>query len=96
MFDSASRDLNQDYLVPIAPDLPDIEVTHIVSPSPFTSLGAKGMGEGRSIASPAAVVNAVENAPEPFGITIRETPLTPERIPGLISEARAREGVRPA
>ena len=46
------------------------------------------MGEGGSIASPAAVVNAVENALESFGITIRETPLTPERILGLIREAK--------
>ena len=90
-YDEAGNLLNtnfQDYLVPIAPDMPDIEVTHIVSPSPFTPLGAKGMGEGGSIASPAAVVNAVENALESFGITIRETPLTPERILGLIREAK--------
>jgi len=86
----------QNYLVPIAPDLPDIEVAHLVSPSPFTPTGAKGMGEGGSIASPAAVVNAVEDALGPFGVTILETPLTPERILNLIREAKASAGSRPA
>ncbi|MGD0076009.1 MAG: xanthine dehydrogenase family protein molybdopterin-binding subunit [Candidatus Binataceae bacterium] len=93
-YDQAGNLLNtnfQDYLVPIAPDLPDIEVTHLVSPSPFTPTGAKGMGEGGTIASPAAIVNAVENALAPFGVTIRETPLTPERILNLIREAKARQ-----
>ncbi len=98
-YDQAGNLLNtnfQDYLVPLAPDLPDIEVTHLVSPSPFTPTGAKGMGEGGTIASPAAIVNAVEDALAPFGVTIRETPLTPERILNLIREAKARQAARPA
>lgn len=78
----------QDYLIPTAPDLPDIEVDHIVSASPFTATGAKGMGEGGAVGSPAAVVNAVEDALAPFGVVIRDTPLTPERILRLIREAR--------
>jgi carbon-monoxide dehydrogenase large subunit len=91
-YDEAGNLLNstlQDYLVPIAADLPDIEVTHLVSPSPFTPIGAKGMGEGGAIGSPAAIVNAVENALAPFGVTIRETPLTPERVLSLIRGSSA-------
>lgn len=34
------------YHAPTAVDLPDIATGHIVSPSPFTGTGAKGMGEG--------------------------------------------------
>ncbi len=44
------------------------------------------MGEGGSIGSPAAVVNAVADALSPFGVTIRETPLSPERILALIDQ----------
>ena len=32
---------------------------------------------------------AVEDALSPFGVGIRETPVTPERIVQLLSEARA-------
>ena len=34
-------------------------------PSPFTPLGAKGVGEGGAIPGPAAVANAVEDALRP-------------------------------
>jgi CO/xanthine dehydrogenase Mo-binding subunit len=69
-----------DYLKPTALDVPDIEVDHLESPSPFTALGAKGVGEGGSIPGPAAVANAVEDALAPFGVTIRSLPITPERV----------------
>jgi aerobic carbon-monoxide dehydrogenase large subunit len=98
-YDQAGNLLNptfMDYLAPVAADLPDIEVAHLVSPSPFTPLGAKGMGEGGAIGSPAAVVNAVEDALAPFGVTIRETPLTPERVLSLIRESAAAPGTRAA
>ncbi len=98
-YDEAGNLLNptfQDYLVPVAADLPDIEVAHLVSPSPFTPVGAKGMGEGGAIGSPAAVVNAVEDALAPFGVTIRGMPLTPERVLSLIREAASAPGARAA
>jgi 2-furoyl-CoA dehydrogenase large subunit len=69
-----------DYLKPTALDVPDIEVDHLETPSPFTALGAKGVGEGGSIPGPAAVANAVEDALAPFGVTIRSLPITPERV----------------
>jgi carbon-monoxide dehydrogenase large subunit len=90
-YDEAGQLLNtglHSYLLPVAADFPDIEVSHLISPSPFTPLGAKGMGEGGAIGSPAAVVNAVEDALAPFGVIIRETPLSPERILALIDQAR--------
>ncbi|MGA7763628.1 MAG: xanthine dehydrogenase family protein molybdopterin-binding subunit, partial [Candidatus Binataceae bacterium] len=37
-----------DYLVPSASEAPTVEVQHLVSPSPFTTLGAKGLGEASS------------------------------------------------
>ena len=69
-----------DYLKPTAADVPTIEAEALEHPSPFTALGAKGVGEGGAIPGPAAVANAVEDALAPFGATIRELPITPERV----------------
>ena len=69
-----------DYLKPTATDVPEIEVDRLEHPSPFTPLGAKGVGEGGAIPGPAAVANAVEDALSAFGVTVRELPITPERV----------------
>lgn len=94
-YDANGQLLNTDfssYLCPTAMEIPDIEVAHIENPSPFTPLGTKGMGEGGTIPSPAAVANAVEDALAPFGVRVGDLPLTPERVYGWIQEARARDG----
>jgi carbon-monoxide dehydrogenase large subunit len=80
-----------DYLVPTASDLPPIETVHLEYPSPRNPLGAKGLGEGGAISPPAAIANAVEDALAPFGVVIRETPVTPARV--LAALAAAREAV---
>jgi carbon-monoxide dehydrogenase large subunit len=69
-----------DYLKPTSAETPDIEVARLESPSPFTPLGLKGVGEGGAIPAPAAIASAVEDALAPFGVTIRSLPITPERI----------------
>ena len=51
-----------DYLVPTTTEVPAPLILHFESPSPFTPLGAKGVGEGGAIPGPAAVANAVEDA----------------------------------
>lgn len=84
-----------DYLLPLASDLPEIEVEHTETPSPHNPGGMKGMGEGGAIAPPAAIANAVEDALKPFGVTVLETPLSPERVWRLLQETSAaarREG----
>ena len=48
------------YLLPRAPDLPEIELERQVTPSPSTLLGAKGAGEAGFGGAQAAIVNAVE------------------------------------
>ena len=81
-----------DYLVPSVGDVPDIDIVHMETPSPFTESGIKGMGESGIIGAPAAVVNAVLDAlgVEPSEIVL---PLTPERIVALASDTG---GGRPA
>ncbi len=81
-----------DYLKPTTLDVPDIEVDRLEHPSPFTPLGAKGVGEGGAIPGPAAVANAVEDALAPFGTVIRALPITPERVWRWMREASARGG----
>ena len=80
-----------DYLVPTAADVPRVEIGHIVSPSPYTPGGIKGMGEaGGVIAPPAAVANAIADALSPFGVVrINEIPLTPERVLAAIERGRS-------
>ncbi len=66
-------------------ETPNVEVIHRPSPSPFTSLGQKAAGEGAAIPSPAAIASAVEDALQPFGVKIRELPLSPEIVWRLVN-----------
>ena len=77
-----------EYLLPIAPDVPRIDLHHMETPSPLNPLGVKGAGEGGTIASIAAILSAVEDALSPFGIRINEAPILPDRIVALIKEAQ--------
>src|SRR3546814_17422728 len=56
-----------DYLMPTAPEIPEITIVHIVPPSPYTEYGMKGMGEGGAISPPAAIANAVRDASASIG-----------------------------
>lgn len=69
-----------DYLVPMAGEMPDIDVGHIVSPTLESELGAKGAGEAGTAAAAAVVANAVNDALSPFNVTVTEIPLTPRVI----------------
>lgn len=69
-----------DYAIPRADVLPDIDVLSTVTRSPHHPLGVKGIGEAGTIASTAAVYNAVIDALEPFGPDNLTMPLTPERV----------------
>lgn len=80
----------QDYAVPKAFDLPEIETDFMVTPSPTNPLGVKGIGEAGTIAAPPAVVNAVVDALSPFGIRHLDTPLTAESVWRAIDESRQR------
>ena len=73
-----------DYAKPTACETPRVEIEHCPEPSPFSVLGQKAAGEGAAIPSPAAIASAVEDALQPFGIKIRELPLSPEVVWGLV------------
>jgi carbon-monoxide dehydrogenase large subunit len=69
-----------DYAMPKAHYLPSFQTDRTVTPCPHNPLGVKGVGEAGSIASPAAVVNAVVDALSPFGIEHIDMPVTPEKV----------------
>jgi carbon-monoxide dehydrogenase large subunit len=69
-----------DYAMPIATDVPGIEVVHLQTPSPLNPLGVKGLGEGGAISPPVTLANAVCDALSPFGIELNETPIRPESL----------------
>jgi carbon-monoxide dehydrogenase large subunit len=69
-----------DYLVPMSVEMPDIEVGHVTTPTAESELGAKGAGEAGTAGAAAAVMNAVNDALQPFGAVITSIPMTPERV----------------
>jgi CO/xanthine dehydrogenase Mo-binding subunit len=81
-----------DYRIPTIRDIPldlrSVLIENGDGPGPF---GAKGAGEGGTLALAAAVGAAVNEA---AGVRIRDLPLTPERIWRAIEESRKRSGAR--
>jgi carbon-monoxide dehydrogenase large subunit len=70
-----------DYLVPMAAEMPDIEVGHVMSPTADSELGAKGAGEAGTAGASGAVANAVNDALRPLGAApITEIPITPDAV----------------
>ncbi len=83
LYNSEGQLLNgsmMDYLVPMAAEMPDIEVAHIETPTEDSELGAKGAGEAGTAGAPAAVMNAINDALRPLGARVNAQPATPERI----------------
>jgi carbon-monoxide dehydrogenase large subunit len=72
-----------DYLLPVATDVPDVEMVHRETPAPGNPGGLKGVGEAGCIATGAAFAQAVEDA---LGgrVEIREIPLSPNRLYELL------------
>ncbi|WP_420227389.1 xanthine dehydrogenase family protein molybdopterin-binding subunit [Pigmentiphaga litoralis] len=70
-----------DYLVPTTCEVPDPVILHMETPSPFTPLGAKGLGEGNNMSTPPCIANAVADA---LGCDDIVLPLTPSRVMALL------------
>lgn len=79
-----------DYLVPMAAEMPDIEVGHVETPTRESLLGAKGAGEAGTAGAPAAVMNAINDALRPFKTRVLAQPFTPERILAALGTVPAR------
>jgi carbon-monoxide dehydrogenase large subunit len=82
-YDAEGQMLNAtmaDYLVPMAFEMPDIDVAHVVTPTASSELGAKGAGEAGTAGAPAAVINAINDALRPFGARVNSQPARPQVI----------------
>ena len=83
LYDERGQYLNAtmaDYLVPMAAEMPDIEIGHVETPTTDSELGAKGVGEAGTAGAPAAIMNAINDALQPFDATVSAMPFTPARI----------------
>jgi carbon-monoxide dehydrogenase large subunit len=69
-----------DYLVPMAAEMPDIELAHVQTPTKTSRLGAKGAGEAGTAGAPGAIMNAINDALIPFKARVASQPITPEKI----------------
>jgi 2-furoyl-CoA dehydrogenase large subunit len=74
-----------DYLCPTAMEMPSVTIGHVETRSPMNVLGAKGMGDGSSMLTPAAIANAVADALGRDDITL---PLTLERVWALANDVQ--------
>jgi CO/xanthine dehydrogenase Mo-binding subunit len=77
-----------DYLLPTINEVPIAEKAALVTPSPFTPLGAKGVGEGAIHTTPAAIMCAITDALAPLGVRATEVPASPNRLWKLIRDAK--------
>jgi carbon-monoxide dehydrogenase large subunit len=75
-----------DYGIPRADTLPAISIDFSPVPSTTNPLGAKGVGEGGTVASTPTVMNAILDALAPLGVIDVPMPATPERIWHAIRE----------
>jgi 2-furoyl-CoA dehydrogenase large subunit len=72
-----------DYLLPTTAEVPEPQIIHMETPSPFTPLGAKGVGEGNCMSTPVCIANAVADA---LGLADVNLPLVPAKLAELLRE----------
>ena len=70
-----------DYLLPTTAEVPDPLILHMQTPSPFTPLGSKGVGEGNCMSTPVCIANAVADA---LGAKDLELPLVPAKLAQIV------------
>ncbi len=74
-----------DYVMPSVFEVPYVEVAEHCTPSPLTSHGQKGTGEGGYLGAPAAVASAVNDALAPRGLSLHELPMRIADIEELLN-----------
>jgi carbon-monoxide dehydrogenase large subunit len=74
-----------DYLLPLATDIPDVEIELSETSAPEVPAGIKGAGEIGTIGPMAVVGNAVTDALRPIGVTVTELPLDEDRVWRLVN-----------
>ena len=80
----------KDYGMPTVWAAPEIEIEHMVTKSPSTSVGAKGAGEDGCIATSTAIMGALEDALRPFEVKVMSSQLSPAVVRAMIDSSRAK------
>jgi carbon-monoxide dehydrogenase large subunit len=73
-----------DYCMPRADGVPAMAVSTLEVPCKNNPMGVKGCGEAGSVASPAAVINAIIDALADLGVHAIDMPATPQKVWQLI------------
>lgn len=92
VYDDEGQMLTQsfmDYLLPSSHEMPDVEIVHHCTPSPFTVFGQKGSGESGYLGSPAAISGAINDAVSSLGISFSRLPIRIAAISDAIAAAEA-------
>ena len=79
-----------DYAMPRADDFCGFEIDRHPVPTDTNPLGVKGAGECGTVGSLAAMMNAINHALEPVGVTNFQMPATPGRVWRAINEGNSR------
>ena len=77
-----------EYLLPSACEIPNVRISHMETPSPFSSFGQKGLGEGGAIGPPAAIANAINDAFKDIDLVVDQLPISPPKLIEFIQRAR--------
>jgi 2-furoyl-CoA dehydrogenase large subunit len=77
-----------DYLLPSSHEVPEVEIVHHCTPSPYTVFGQKGSGESGYLGAPAAISGAVNDAVRPLGIAFSKLPIRPSFVSDAVAAAR--------
>jgi carbon-monoxide dehydrogenase large subunit len=76
-----------DYLLPSVKNMPDLELYHQETPSPYTATGAKGTGEGGMIDGPTAIASSINAALFEFDVVADTVPMTGHRVRRWLRDA---------
>ncbi|MBR0869427.1 xanthine dehydrogenase family protein molybdopterin-binding subunit [Bradyrhizobium tropiciagri] len=90
VYDDEGQILTQtfmDYLLPSSHEMPDVEIVHHCTPSPFTVFGQKGSGESGYLGAPAAISGAINDAVSSLGISFSRLPIRIAAISDAIAAA---------
>lgn len=72
-----------EYLLPTALDMPDIDPIIVECPEPIGPFGANGVGEPSNVPVAASILNAIADA---VGCRVKELPCTAERLFNVLQE----------
>lgn len=77
-----------DYTVPTTIEMPNIHLGHQETRSPFSPLGAKGVGESGVGGTLGSIASAIENAFPDLDLQLNTLPFTPHKVWSAIQEAK--------